>query len=968
MSETKTDFVRIHFLAVLTVCTLFAGQLTADDAQTAKEILADHALRGGLCAHVGCGREDSAGLIAELAAGSRMLVHGVCWDDVALARAQAAIDAKKVAGQASVEKIAAGGLPYVPLLCNLIVVEDMKSLAERGVTREELLRVLAPGGLLCANEDGKWTRTIRPRPEGMDDWKHPHHAADGNLVSKDRLVRFPLGFRWIGGIPKSVNSFASVRGWVLASGRCYIVNSSVLENIDPAKKEKTHFLVCRDAFNGLPLWKIPLGTKEDGGGLHWRNVTPLAADDNRVYATAPGAVLIIDGATGDILHTIKTKYQPSRMLLLNGTLVVSTWEDRDWTLAPFERGGAAGTWVNTSDKCSLEAYDSETAKPLWKSDRPVHSMLADNGTLFTMTRDANPATENRLTAAELKTGKQSWQITHADLGKEPDLQLDLVGLGFVAVAKRGSEQLKVLDSKTGKLLWSAQYTSDRPSHWKRLTSYRFIMLVDGELWYSSKKYNPLTGEVLGELPETIPRIGATICVPPVVVNNLVTHSRRCTYMEFPDRLGSMKAPKKIMFHAARGSCIQGMVPANGMFYTGQNNCGCEPGQVSGFLAFGHNGHLPDEEVFAAARPVDRGPAFADAETNLENPDSWPMHRGNARRDLTTESATPESLQLIWRASVAEPSSGPLARCWQARVAPVVTPPVVAGGRVFAADTELGQVKAFDIASGKQLWTNTLGSRIDSAPTIIGNLCVVGSRDGWVYAFTVKDGKLAWRTRVAPVEQRMVVNGRVESTWPTVGSVLAHDGKLWANAGRGTEADGGVAVVQIDPATGKTLWAGVIPPGPRRRIDMLRLTTGTIVDKKAKDAAAEPFDTVACNETAIDPTFGIVQDRQIRAGGPRGIMLDGYLARFGMRGFGTSPNSVVITPEHTVSSETQPEGDIVVRIVAKAAGKKPNDEKDGKPPVMLKLDSAPIYDGLAVGEGRIFASLEDGTIVCLGRRE
>ena len=145
-------------------------------------------------------------------------------------------------------------------------------------------------------------------------------------------------------------------------------------------------------------------------------------------------------------------------------------------------------------------------------------------------------------------------------------------------------------------------------------------------------------------------------------------------------------------------------------------------------------------------------------------------------------------------------------------------------------------------------------RIDSAPTIVGNLCVVGAHDGWVYALTTEKGALAWRARVAPVEQRMVVNGRVESTWPTVGGVLVHNGKLLAHAGRGTEADGGIAVVQLDPSTGKTIWAGVMPPGSKRRIDLLRIVAGTVV----------------CNATAIDPTSGTIQTRQVKSasrGGP-----------------------------------------------------------------------------------------------------
>jgi len=950
MSGLKKGFVRIGCLALLTACVMPASPLDADDAQTARNILTASGVNAGLCAHIGSGRDGSPGLTAELAAGSRLLVHGICWDSAALARAQAAITARKVIGQASVERITGGSLPYVPYLCNLIVVEDMKALAANGIGRDELMRVLAPRGTLCVLANGRWTKTVQRRPAGMDDWTHPHHGPDGNMVSNDRMVHFPMGLRWIAGMPKNINSRAGVRGWVLAGGRCYIVTSNVVDNLAGGIKAKTHYLICRDAFNGLPLWRIHLATTDSPGGLHWRNTSPLAADDQRVYAVGKGKAIIVDGATGKVEHTLKTAYQGERMVLLDNTLVLSCWEKRGETKARFERGGGAGPRVNTTDKGSVEAYAHDTGKRLWKLDYPAYSMLAADGAVYLLTRNANPATANSIIAVDIRSGRQRWRVAHTELGKEPDLQLDLAGPGFLAVAKRKKETLKVLEAKTGKLLWSKKYHSVRPSHWKQLTSYRFIMLVNGQLWYSGWKYNPLTGKVVGKLPKGMPKdesqmLDATICVPRTIIGNLIADSRRCRYFELPDPSNSSAPARTITFNAARGACIQGMVPANGMFYTAQNKCGCVPGQILGFLGFGPNGALPAEKVFARARPVQRGAAFADAKPGSIDPNAWPMHRANAERSGSTAAPAPDSLDILWQRSAAQPNSGPMKAAWDARLGPVITPPVAAGARVFVAATELGQVKAFDIATGKAAWTVTLGSRIDSAPTILGNLCVIGSHDGWVYAFTTEAGILAWRTRVAPVEQRIVVNGRVESTWPAVGSVLVHDGKLWANAGRGTDADSGIAVVQLDPSTGKTIWAGVIGAGPMRsgrRIDLLRVDAGT----------------VACNETAIDPTSGISQKRRIKSGSPGGPMLDGYLGRARMRGFSASASSRAIANEHVVVAKALPVGGRI-QLINKATGERI---------ATLKLDSAPIHDALAGAGGKVFVALENGKILCLGNRK
>jgi len=931
-------------LAVLCAVLTLSVPLEAGDLQTAKDVLSVSGVRRGLCVHVDSGRENSPGLTAELAANSKLLVHGVCWDREALVRARAGISVRKVIAQASVEQITGGRLPYVRHLCNLIVVEDIKALSARGVGRDELMRILAPGGVLCVRQGDRWIKTVAPRPKGMDQWTHPHRAPDGNLVSKDRLLRFPIGLRWIAGLPKSINKWASARGWVLADGRCYIVSSSVAENLAVGAKNKTNYLICRDAFNGLELWRLHLGTVESGQGLYWRNIAHLAADNGRVYAYSKDGVLILDGATGKVEHTIKTSYKPERLVVLDKTLVLSCWPKRDTTKAQFERGGLWGPWVNTSGKGSVEAYDAETGKQLWKLGYPAFSLFGADGAVYLLTRDANPATANNVIAIDVRSGKERWRVGHKSLGALADLQLDLVGPGFVAVSKRGSESLHVLSSKTGKLLWSKQYASVRPGHWKKNTSYRFVSLVRGELWCSSYKYKPMTGEVVGKLPVDVPRVGLTICVSPIVVGNVFCHSRRCKFVELRDAADSSKPLSVIKFNAARGGCIQGLTPANGMFYTSQNNCGCEPGQILGFLAFGPNGDPPAEKVFARARPVRRGRAFADAKPGAPlGAGDWPMQRANAGRTGVTAAAAPSDLTVLWKASVAGRNSGPMKAAWDQRLAPVLTSPVAAGGRVFSAGTETGQVKAFDADTGKALWTVSLGSRIDSAPTILGNLCVVGAHDGWVYALTSDKGRLAWAARVAPVEQRMVVNGRVESTWPAVGSVRVHDGTLIAHAGRGTEADGGIAVVQLDPATGKTVWAGVIPPGPRRRIDLLGVVEGQVV----------------CNATAIDPTSGIVQTRQVKPAARGGPMLDGYLGRFKMRGFPAFAGSRAIAKEHAVVAQAAPGGGSVL-IVDKATGKKII--------ATLKLDSTPIYDALAIAGGKVFVALEDGAIMCLGARK
>jgi len=110
-----------------------------------------------------------------------------------------------------------GPLPFLPDLANLIIVEDTGALSARGLKREDIFRVLAPGGVLCEHDGAAWKTTVKPRPKEMDEWTHPLHGPDGNLVSTDRVLGLPLGFRWLDGMPVSLNGVAGTQAVVVNS-------------------------------------------------------------------------------------------------------------------------------------------------------------------------------------------------------------------------------------------------------------------------------------------------------------------------------------------------------------------------------------------------------------------------------------------------------------------------------------------------------------------------------------------------------------------------------------------------------------------------------------------------------------------------------------------------------------------------------------------------------------------------------
>src|SRR4029079_11519525 len=104
-------------------------------------------------------------------------------------------------------------------------------------------------------------------------------------------------------------------------------------------------------------------------------------------------------------------------------------------------------------------------------------------------------------------------------------------------------------------------------------------------------------------------------------------------------------------------------------------------------------------------------------------------------------------------------------------------PICAEGLTFIAAVENNQLLAFD-PNGKQVWSAALPARMETSPTYQGGLLIGGCNDGCVYAWRAHDGTLAWRTRAAPEDRRIVAYGQLESLWPAQSSVLVHENTVY----------------------------------------------------------------------------------------------------------------------------------------------------------------------------------------------
>lgn len=993
-----------------------ASLAAADDAGQAKAILQAAQVKTGLCLHIGCGQTGSPGLTAALAAANPgMAVHGLAFDDAGLERTRAAIAAQGLAGRALAERIALKPLPFYPDLASLVVAEDPQALAAQGISKEDLLAIVAPYGVLCLKENGRWTTTAKPRPKEMDDWGHPFHGADSNMVSQDKLVRFPIGLRWLDGLPVNINMWAACRAWVVAGARCYTLSSNEIENIE--NRTKKHYLGARDAFNGLPLWKINLDTSDDGAHLTWRNAGPLVADERRVYAVRGDKPIIVDGVTGTVVATCDTAYATNRLALLDGVLLTASWEGRTSTNDKVENESLWATWIPKGDKGAVEAFDAASGQKRWSQPLVALALVASGDVVYVLTHAGAPASNDavkkdpeldrrkdwnrEVVALDLKTGKERWRVAHGKLGARADLELGCAGPGFVVVTKREERGAAALSAADGSVLWQQKGGGT------------WTPVVDGLLWRSRKRFDPLTGADKGAWPVDP---GDQGCTPSVVVNNLVTRTRGCNYEEILLEEGKPPKSRGVNYGGARGGCMEGMVPANGLFYTAQNNCRCSPAQVYGFLAIGPCTTVPTAEDFAKPRTVEKGPASVTAAPAANAAGDWACYRHDGGRSGASAVQLPATLKELWRTQVAKPGDGPLAAAWKARLAPSVTAPVSAGGLVVVASSDACAVVALDGASGKPKWSTTLGGRIDTPPTLHRGLCLVGAHDGYVYALRAQDGQQAWRLRVAPWERRLMAYGQVESVWPAVGTVVVHDGVAYANAGRTSESDGGIAVVAFDPVSGAQKWATAIGKGGQRQNDMLMVRDGalawhmtrldlatgaalppaaygkdysqggmmdgtwTVVGKRRSGQAfpigkpadiADPkdpkkvtreqtcCDLLAWNqEMLVAPGFALLRakaDAMVGRVKPEDFAWKPALpGGYQYEAMALAGNAVVYAGKATAKDAKQAG---ILCLVALA---------DGKKLAELPLDAAPVYDGLAIADGRVLATLLNGSVVSFGQ--
>ena len=767
-------------LPLLHLFPLQAPEAAPSLREEARHILDIAGVQGGLVVHLG---SDDGRLTAALRQSDGYLVHGLDADEADVKRAREYLTSQRICGQVSVERWSGTDLPYVDDLVNLLVAE-----APLPFSMEEVMRVLSPGGVACIKRDGEWEKTVKPGPEDRDEWTHFLHGPDNNAVADDSVVGPPRHMQWLAG-PKwtrhhdwDKGTRPGFRTMVSANGRLFYM----VDEATPAHRgvPSRWFLVARDAFSGVRLWRKRLPAQNFPRRLEqlWRS---MVADNDRLYTPlAPGEPLVaLDAATGEILKTYENTAGLKEVILRDETLFAVTGGRRvvaigastgellwDWGssedagIVPLTLAASAERVFLKTDR-SVICLSGKSEKGLWrfvpdiKGKRrrlrwPRARLIVKDGVVLCTYGGKNPAVLNR----------DRWQY----LGAHP------------RVNEYGGT-LAALSAETGEVLWETAY---RPG----LESYPGdIFVVDGLVWPGPDFAEALdlhTGEVRRRNP-VIDRLWTTghhhRCYPEKATSRYILNAKRG--VEFID----MRDDGHSRNNWVRGTCRTGLLPCNGLLYAPPHSCGCYmEAKLYGFWAL-----APRREAGAVSPPrarLEKGPAYGQdrsAAPDASGASGWPTYRHDPARSAYTPTDLPKEIRKAWKAGI----GGKL------------TPPVVAGRTVIVASVDSHRLVCLDSRTGKERWSFTTGGRVDSPPSIHKGKVLAGCADGYVYCLRLSDGTLIWRFLAAPDRRKTVAFGQVESVWPVHGNVLVRDGVAYAAAGRCSYLDGGITLYALDPATG-----------------------------------------------------------------------------------------------------------------------------------------------------------------------
>ena len=714
--------------------------------------------QNGLCLYLGAtGSRD----LVQLAAGSRLFVLGMDSDRERASQLRTELQVRELPDRVTVAWRRTTHLPCLDNLVNLILAQGWGQGDLKGLPLEEIVRVLAPGGVAVVGSDkgldsaallaeagrvpltcveklmypGAWVKIVKQMDPRYGEWSHYTGGPEQTMVASDKVAGAGKEVRWVNGPTWSSGNY---RNDVVAGGRTFHEEK---EWIKPGIGHLV--LVARDAFNGCELWREKVGapTAAEVGNPD----RSLCADAKCVYLNDRTNLVARDAATGKFIR----HYGPAQSSVT-----------------------CAGDWLIGStlmEKATGKSLVGLNSYPF--SAHPV----ARDGVVYLLRGDRVLGTGAAVEAFQMSDGKSLWKVPY----KEPEVRYKnaslLSGRGDNIYVTLGLTIL-ALDRAHGATRWSySPPTNVIGGGAAFLADKVCVTLVtkSGKDSQTERVYlDPATGKDLYRHPSPNP---SARCWP---------GRNTDTYAIIGDGLFVDHVTGKATGAAGgsvRPACGVGQAMAYGLTYNGPHACSCMV-SLRGVVAFSPGSAVPrGEEVAPRLITGTPTPVGAPAGTN-----DWPTYRGDMGRSDSYAGTLPPQLKKLWSVKL---DKSPL---------PQVTG---VGNRLFVADPEKQRVLALSVENGRDLWSFATEGRVSIAPTCHNGLCYFGDHAGWVYAVDAASGKLAWQFQAAPEQKLMGAYNRFESAWPVKSGVLVVQDRACFMAGRCGSMDGGVLFYSVDAANG-----------------------------------------------------------------------------------------------------------------------------------------------------------------------
>ncbi len=659
-------------------------------------------------------------------------------------------------------------------------------------TEKEIVRVLRPGGVCVA--DG--SVSVKPADPRVDQWRHPYHGPDNNVVSQDSVASLPGELRF-----QTQPVFAAMPNQTLfAGGRAFFFTGHIA--FHQREEPLLNKLTVLNAYNGLTLWSRPL---DPSCVVH--NFTKLATD--RVVVYAEGATLwMLDAATGAVREKLPVPAEATaagdtdwKWIVQDGDMLWAAFGPPDGRVVPHRQKRDVGHWPwdvannqyrpiidNFGAANRLTAFRYPDMEPVWsiQESEPfdVRALCMEGGRIFQL------SPTNYVTARDAGSGEQLWRSTPATSEELFDaigaaIKRQGWGLGWatyccarahdgvLCIAGPPFKKTIGVGLEKGNLLWASDTESPHPFF---CNDALYIMPRVAAPAASCRKVDPITGEVLGEFSLGV--IGS--CTRLTVTPNQFFYrpgggEGRTVYFDISaQQLANYEG-------IVRPGCFDGAVPANGRLYWMPLACDCF--QVHGTISMAPRVAFPKPGKLADLAPWD-----APTSPVAAAKDDWPAFRANSAGTATVAAAVPRDVQELWRRRL--PNGDP-------------TAPICAAGRVFVGGAD-GTLSALDAADGQTVWQAPTAAAVVHPPAYWKGRVVLGSCDGSLYCLDATDGRMLGFAELAPEKRFVNIMSQFMSVWPLGGGVVISDEGVAYTAAGSTSADGAV-VVAVDLPTGRFRW-------------------------------------------------------------------------------------------------------------------------------------------------------------------